>query len=173
MSTILVNNIKDTGNNTLLTSDGSGNISGDLTNTPAFFVRLSSNQSMPSGAWTKVQFDTEDWDTNDDYDNTTNYRFTPTIAGKYFFNYAAGVEGIDDSENVRLQIYLNGDRYRYGTAQQISAGANADTSSTGSTQINMNGSTDYIEIYLYHNEGGARDLINNQSFLSGFRIIGA
>jgi hypothetical protein len=38
MSNILVNTIKDTGNNTLLSSDGSGNISsgGAITNTPAF-----------------------------------------------------------------------------------------------------------------------------------------
>jgi hypothetical protein len=41
MSNILVNTIKDTGNNTLLSSDGSGSVtlgSGFPTNTPAFEV---------------------------------------------------------------------------------------------------------------------------------------
>jgi hypothetical protein len=33
---------------------------------------------------TKVQIDTEVFDTDRYYDNTTNYRFTPLVAGKYF-----------------------------------------------------------------------------------------
>ncbi|HUW45098.1 MAG TPA: hypothetical protein VMW50_04800, partial [Dehalococcoidia bacterium] len=67
MSNILVNTIKDTGNNTLLSSDGSGSVtlgSGFPQNTPSFFVKLSSNQSIPNNTATKVTFDTEVFDTD-------------------------------------------------------------------------------------------------------------
>jgi hypothetical protein len=49
MSNILVNTIKDTGNNTLLSSDGSGSVtlgSGFPQNTPAFLAYVSSNQNL-------------------------------------------------------------------------------------------------------------------------------
>src|SRR6056300_1792706 len=51
-------------------------------NTPAFQATMSGNQNISTGTATKVQFDTEDFDTNSKYDHSTNYRFTPTVAGK-------------------------------------------------------------------------------------------
>jgi hypothetical protein len=77
MSNILVNTIKDTGNNTLLSSDGSGNISsgGAITNTPAFRARMSSAQSFTGNVNTKVNFNTVVYDTDSGY-NTSNYRYT-------------------------------------------------------------------------------------------------
>jgi hypothetical protein len=54
------------------------------TNTPAFLAYLSANQSVSDATDTKCQFDTEVLDTDNCYDNSTNYRFTPTVAGKYF-----------------------------------------------------------------------------------------
>ncbi len=52
-------------------------------NTPAFEAYLSSNQSFSDASYTKVNFNTEIYDTDSDYDNSSNYRFTPTTAGKY------------------------------------------------------------------------------------------
>ena len=55
-------------------------------NTPAFEAYLggSGGQSLSNDTVTKVQFGTELYDTNNTYDNSTNYRFTPGVAGKYF-----------------------------------------------------------------------------------------
>ena len=53
-------------------------------NTPAFQAYRSSTQTISGSTWTKVQFNTEIYDTDSDYDNSTNYRFTPTVAGKYY-----------------------------------------------------------------------------------------
>jgi hypothetical protein len=58
-------------------------------NYPAFEAYLSSTQSITSNTWTKIQFDTEVFDTNSCYDNTTNYRFTPNVAGKYILTASA------------------------------------------------------------------------------------
>ena len=50
--------------------------SGAIANTPAFYAHLSSNQTIGTASYTKVQFDTELFDTDNAYDNSTNYRFT-------------------------------------------------------------------------------------------------
>ena len=50
---------------------------------PAFEAFLSSNQTVTDNTTTKIQFNSEVFDTDNCYDNSTNYRFTPTVAGKY------------------------------------------------------------------------------------------
>ena len=50
---------------------------------PAFRAALDSNQSVSATTWTKLQLDREDFDSTGDYDNTTNYRFTPSVEGYY------------------------------------------------------------------------------------------
>ena len=66
-----------------ITSGGTGGTSfsaAGLANTPAFYAQLTSNQAMSDNTWTKVQFNSEDFDTDNTYDNSTNYRwFSTTI----------------------------------------------------------------------------------------------
>ena len=61
---------------TITNSQGSGNItigSGVtlLSNVPAFEAYLASDQTVSSGVVTKIQFNIEDLDTNNNYDNST------------------------------------------------------------------------------------------------------
>jgi hypothetical protein len=42
--------------------------------------------TITSNTFTKVQINTEEFDTNSNFDSTTNYRFTPTVAGYYQVN---------------------------------------------------------------------------------------
>ena len=111
---------------------------------PAFSAYLSANQSISTGTWTKVQCNTEEFDTNSNYDNATNYRYTPTVAGYY---QASGV--IDASASVSttfqtISIYKNGSSFKGGNTTTNSGGR-----ITVSALIYMNGSTDYIEMYGY------------------------
>ena len=57
-----------------------------LISAPSFSARITSNQSVSATTWTKMACATEMWDTDSKYDNTTNYRFTPTVAGYYMFS---------------------------------------------------------------------------------------
>jgi hypothetical protein len=54
-----------------------GGLSGQ--NYPAFEAYLSADQSISDDVNTKVLADTEVFDTDSCYDNTTNYRFTPKL----------------------------------------------------------------------------------------------
>ena len=54
-------------------------------NTPAFEAYQSAIQTgVGDAVWTKLSMNTEAFDTDSMYDNSSNYRFTPTTAGKYF-----------------------------------------------------------------------------------------
>jgi hypothetical protein len=55
-------------------------------NMPAFSAYQSSGQTLSSATATKLNFQTEEFDTNNNFDSTTNMRFTPTVAGYYQVN---------------------------------------------------------------------------------------
>jgi hypothetical protein len=116
MSNILVNTIKDTGNNTLLSSDGSGSVtlgSGFPTNTPAFEVYKNSNQLITDNTVTKVTFDVESFDTNSAFD-LANDKFTvPSgYAGKYYVYLRLDCDTtVYDMIRAWGYIYLNGSVY--------------------------------------------------------------
>ena len=55
-----------------------------VSTTPAFHATKSANSNISSGTDTKIEFNSELFDTDNTYDNSSNYRFTPAVAGKYF-----------------------------------------------------------------------------------------
>jgi hypothetical protein len=83
-------------------------------NTPAFTSYLSSNQNFTSDTLTKVQFNTEVFDSNSAYDNSTNYRFTVPSgeAGKYFiFSQIVVTTASNNASLTELRIYKNGSNF--------------------------------------------------------------
>ena len=86
--------------------DGTGNIDLPGVNAgPSFSARISSNQSVSASTFTKMRCATEDWDTDSKYDASTNFRFTPTVAGYYQFNL--GMRGSSATINI-IALYKNG-----------------------------------------------------------------
>ena len=125
----------------------SGNIIQASNAAPSFGAyRSTSNQSFSANTWTKVQCQTEEWDTNSNYDNTTNYRFTPTVAG--YYQCSASWSNDSSSTYNYLSIYKNGASSRLAIFNG-SGGVGATISAT----IYLNGSTDYIEMYMFSNTG--------------------
>ena len=181
-SIIKVNTIADIGNNTLLETNGSGtittnNIGGQ--NTPAFEASLSADQTISNNSQTKVQFNTEDLDTNGCYDNSTNYRFTPTVAGKYYI-YSFLTIGQGTNVGIAGQIYIrkNGSSIRETQTNVYNNNVLNLTSLHISSIVTMNGSSDYLEIYglaevasgtpRFEASSGIGDCV-----FGGYRIIGA
>ena len=85
------------------------------TNTPAFFSSVSADQTVSDNAVTKVQCDTEHFDTNSAYDNSTNYRFTVPSgqAGKYHVYASLQTRSVANTEqyNTTAFIYKNGSNF--------------------------------------------------------------
>jgi hypothetical protein len=124
-------------------------------NTPAFEAYTTALQSITDDTYTKMTMATEVFDTDGAYDNSVNYRFTPQTAGKYFV-YGKGFadpSAYANLKNTQMQIYKNGAAIGY-TTFDIMPGANLSADGgTGATPsvravIEMNGTTDYVEIFF-------------------------
>ena len=158
-----------------ITFPSTGTASGIFTNTPAFRARLSSNQSIPNNTQTKMALATEDWDTDNAFDSSTNYRFTVPSgkAGKYIFTASLTAENIDDAEFFSFNLFLNGSQEQLtGQAKQFSPSSNETLRFTATGYINLSVG-DYIEAYVSHNEGGSINLRSAESSFGAYRIIGA
>jgi hypothetical protein len=118
-------------------------------NGPAFSAYANATQSLANATFVKIAIDTELFDTNSNFDSTTNYRFTPTVAGYYQIN-AGVLIGIGATGIAAAAIYKNGSIATLGNSA-ASDGSNAY--SGVSTLLNLNGSTDYIELYGYQTSG--------------------
>jgi hypothetical protein len=113
-------------------------------NGPAFSAYANGSLAITGGVFTKIQINTKEFDTNSNYDNVTNYRFTPTVAGYYQVN--GGIPGSASGAGYFFAtIYKNGARFKDGANFPIS-GTYGPTSICSSL-IYLNGSTDYVELY--------------------------
>lgn len=142
------------GNITVPGVTGTMMVSGNM---PAFSAIMSANQTITSSTFTKVQFNTEDFDTNSNYD-TTNYRFTPTVAGYYQFN--ASIYPNTSVTFTEASLYKNGSLFKRGFS----------SSNNGIGQLSvliyLNGTTDYVECYA--NIAGTTPAISNSNPLTWF-----
>ena len=113
---------------------------------PAFSVYRGSNQSVSSGVITKVQLNTETFDTASAFDSTTNFRFTPLVAGYYQVNGVIRYNGTNLTE-AQAAIFKNGSAEINGSYNVYSAQSVIFSSVSGLTYLN--GSTDYLELFAY------------------------
>jgi hypothetical protein len=137
-----------------------------MVNGPAFSAGKSATQSVSNSTFTRIVFDSEAFDTNNNYD-ISNGRFTPTVAGYYQFNVSLGFQG-QSTQSIAINLYKNGSLNLYTAL--MSANANGLVAS-GSGLIYCNGSTDYIEVYGWQNTGGALNV--GTAAFQGFLVRGA
>jgi len=110
-------------------------------NGPAFGAyQNGGGQALVANTVAKLIFQTEEFDTNNNFDSTTNYRFTPTVAGYYQLNARFRVS--TSLANQNIYIYKNGSLFKDGVATDVYSVA---------CQINClvyaNGTSDYFEVY--------------------------
>lgn len=122
---------------------------GITTASPAFKARCTTTQTFGASGYTKVQCNTEDFDTASAYDNATNYRFTPLVAGRYLFVATCAVTSMPDTKQVGVAFYKNGVVNQFNG---IYNGATAGLQVNGSAIIDLNGSTDYVELYIWNGD---------------------
>ena len=148
----------------------SGNIVLASSAAPAFSAYSNSAQTISAATLTKIQFNTELFDTNSNYDTST-YRFTPTVAGYYQVNTSVNF-GTARSLYI-VSIYKNGSRGTGG--ETVFAGSlSASTSLNCQNIVSMNGSTDYLEIYAYTDSGNnAINTGTNNTYFSAAMVRSA
>jgi hypothetical protein len=140
------------------------------TNTPAFRAYTDTIQTTSDGVITKAELDLETYDTDSCYDTST-YRFTPNVAGKYVFNFLA-TDNYTGSASNAVQIYIRKNGSDIAEYQNNTKGSNYGSNFI-STTVDMNGTTDYVEFYLYY-AGGSSVIWRNNSdrqYAEGYKII--
>ena len=150
-----------------------GELSGQ--NYPAFEAYIDgANQNITTNVTTKAQFNTEVFDTDNCYDNSTNYRFTPNVAGKYYVY--AGINGYAGSTSnfiaQVIYIYKNGALYKLLSFSYNGNNGEA-MSPTIDGIIDMNGTSDYLEIFGdINNSSGTPTFIgsNKRSYFGAYRL---
>jgi hypothetical protein len=140
---------------------------------PAFSARNNANQTLNNNTSYKVAFQVEEFDTNSNFDNATNYRFTPTVAGYYQINAQVKVENNSNAGTLVCTIYKNGTDYKEAQ-NTIRSGSNTSTGSCA--VVYFNGSTDYVEVYVLQATGATATLISNgvlATWFNGAMVRGA
>jgi len=140
-------------------------------NMPAFSVYQNSATSVSNGTFTKIALQVKEFDTASCFDNTTNYRFTPNVAGYYQINGCVNISTA--SQGLLASIYKNGSEYKrgvwFGNASSIG------NQSIVSSVVYLNGTTDYVELYIYQSQGGTYNTNtgSNITYFNGCMMRGA
>ena len=147
-------------------------------NTPAFMAKMSADQTISSSTLTKVQYDSEIFDTHSAYDPSTNYRFTPGVAGTYFlFAQVHGKSNANSElEDFRIAIVKNG-------TQIFSTKHNPATNDANQIALNIQclelaDADDYFEVKAFIDDASGSPTIESDdgggvtSYFGGYKLIG-
>jgi len=147
------------------------------TMTPMFAARRTSGQSIGDNTYVKVEFATEDIDTDSAYDNSSNYRFTVPSgkAGNYQFNYnvtVASSTGVSNAKQLFVALYKNGSSF-YSSYFDGRNNAYGDTFFVSASLILNCAVSDYFEVYAKINDSGSTggNIQSNASSFSGVRLL--
>lgn len=100
---------------------------------------------------TKIAFQTEEYDTGNNYDNATNFRFVAPVAGFYQFYAIIQSNSGGTGDYWLLQLYKNGVAYKSGqNAIGSGTGLIAPSVSPPPMLLAVN---DYIEVFCSQNGG--------------------
>lgn len=142
------------------------------TNTPNFSAFITTSQSVDTGTLTKMQFGSEEFDSDNAFDSTTNYRFTVPSGkgGKYLIGAQLEIDTVDDSERIEIKVFKNGTEDQKARNFQYSPISSRELFIQTTTMMNLNAG-DYVELYSQHNQGSTRTYYGSHSRFYGFKLV--
>ena len=163
-------------------ANGTITLNSSMKNTPAFEAYLggSGGQAVSDNTVTLVTINTEFYDTDSAF-NTSNYRFTPQVAGKYMvYGSTQNESGSGSNLNASyLYIKKNGTSVTEYTRDFYNNQVRSDIIQV-SAVIEFNGSSDYVELYgRIDSISGSGQLFESDTqfkratAFGAYRIIGA
>lgn len=144
-----------------------------MANTNNFAAAQTVATSLLHGINTKMICNSQTFETGGDYYNPVTGRHTPLIAGQYSYTASAGMPGASPAiYETFIMVYKNGVLIP-GAINVVYRPAQYNTTfGFVSALVDMNGTTDYVEIFLYQ----SNDLVGNasttpsQCSFSGYRV---
>jgi len=148
------------------------------TNTAEFLAYISTDQTgIGDGSWTKVTFQTESYDPDGVFDNSSNYRFVAPSAGKYMmYTNITIYDASTDIEEFKIFFYKNGSKLTEVCRQKNSGNRLMKDNLTTTLVLNL-ASSDYIEVYVYNNQVDSGSTVIEaqssiiQNYFGGYKLI--
>jgi|GEM_PF-3235367 len=114
------------------------------------------SQVLSSGAATKAVLNTVVFNDGNCFDGVTNYRFTPTVPGRYLISFSAAAGTIGVAQQVGGFLYKNGVQYANGPYSYSPSATTSVPILGGSFAIvvDFNGSSDYVELFVQQTSVG-------------------
>lgn len=128
--------------------------------------RATTDQTITTGTWTKVQLNSESFDLGSCFDSTTNYRWTPNVPGYYQMSISADIGAASALTSVVSAIYKNGTAALYGT--YMLSPSTTELVTTGGGLIYMNGTTDYLELWTLADGTTPKVKFSPATYMTGF-----
>ena len=130
-----------------VTIANAGTATGFGNNKPLVSVYASADTSMSDNVYLKVPFNTENFDADNTFDNSSNYRFTAPSAGKYLITTQVGVQSNSDNGLYSQQSYIakNGSEF-IGKFQNFGNAAVRHHYDSITVLANL-AQNDYIEVF--------------------------
>lgn len=128
--------------------------------------RGTSDQTITTTTWTKVQLNSESFDLGGCFDSTTNYRWTPNVPGYYQMSSAVNISAASSLALVISAIYKNGTANLYGTLMVTPS--TSELLTTGCGLVYMNGTTDYLELWALASGTTPKVKFGAATYLTGF-----
>ena len=137
-------------------------------NTPSFHAYKTATQNVTSNTFTKAEFDVELYDTDGNY---ASNRFTPQTAGKYFVYANLHLDGSSYPDHLETAIYKNGSMIATSFVGQ--AGNYIYGNRLVQTTVDMNGSSDYVEVYGKVRQSGSTHFAGGEvrKYFGAYKII--
>ena len=146
-----------------------------MANTPAFEAVFNSQVTgVSDNTYTKCAYNAESYDTDSAYDASTNYRFTPGVAVKYYvyMSLIFDAQGVDKFHGCEVAIYKNGSIHRKAYFDQYDNYLAYAKTPFLACSVTLD-DDDYVEGYLLFNvTSGTNHRIDTGGIFGAFRLIG-
>ncbi len=142
------------------------------TNSPYFNATQNSSQSVADSTTTKITYDVANINVGGGTYDTTNSRWTPGVAGRYFVSAWVFIKyAVSTGQRIDMDIYKNGSSRVIGARWRETGDLDGSNSAFVQGIVTL-GTTDYIEAKMFQTSGASRSMDNNPDFtyFEGFLI---
>ncbi len=134
------------------------------TNSPYFNATQNSSQSVADSTTTKITYDVANINVGGGTYDTTNSRWTPGVAGRYFVSAWVFIKyAVSTGQRIDMDIYKNGSSRVIGARWRETGDLDGSNSAFVQGIVTL-GTTDYIEAKMFQTSGASRSTDNNSAF---------